>query len=802
MPSLLLVGILAACSLNLEGTKDGEGDITKDPDIQEADAGEEDVEEEEEAEEEPPELFVEVDPVQSPTMLASQAITGRASPGSSISITISEDAFEGEADPDEGGFSIEVTLQANRSSRLRVFAEARWGDTLGPVEEDMYGDPLVIVHDDRTPSPPSVDPVTSPTNDPEQTITGKAEPESEVFIGGGTATISSDTDDAGDFFITVFFKLNETNTLYAWCVDAAGNESDTIDIDRSGDPLVVVHDDIPPALQVDPVTSPTARLTQTITGASEPEVTVVLARHDMESAMEETAGTGAFSIDVDLLTDTLSEFTAHATDRAGNASDPLRLDILGDAIDILHNSAAPEIPFREGTDDAGLTGLSGGQGASLADVDNDGDLDLLASGSRRLYLNNGDGTFEVLEGATFNITRASVWGDYDNDGDLDLFVTNGSNGYLYHNEWMESGETNVAFTEVTAAAGISNSTINNSEGAAWLDYNTDGFVDLFIQDGNNNLLYENKGDGTFEETGVSVGASGPQSNGSWVAVSDFLLDGSIDILVADNTMYRFYFNLEGMFGEVSPGVGLEIYYGDSRKRGSSFGDFDNDGDFDLYAAMGAADGSNTMFLNEGIVYSDAAVDAGLAADINADGVAWGDMDHDGDLDLFIGSDAENALFLNRGDLNSDTVPEFEDVAPLVGVDATGNAEAVLLADLDGDGDLDIFVVNAGAQNLLYFNDMNNMRHLMVTVRGSGGPAGSSVDAVGSIVYLYDPSGTLVGAREVNGGRGNGSQDPHILHFGGISPSQSYEIVVTFPNGSTISEHVTPMDSDWAVTVQE
>lgn len=292
-------------------------------------------------------------------------------------------------------------------------------------------------------------------------------------------------------------------------------------------------------------------------------------------------------------------------------------------------------------------------------------------------------------GKSFAVAMADV----DADGDLDIFVTNaGSSNRLYLNT-DGKGE----FTDVTSQAGVGDS--GPSRGAAFADVNGDGLLDLFVTaSGGKNILYTGHGHGKFKDSTAAAGV-GDAGFGQGACFADVDNDGDLDLFVANfgqsNILYLN--NGKGIFEDVTAKAGLSNPGVSSF--GCDFGDVDEDGDLDLIVHNSKTD--NNLYINDGKgSFTDTAAQAGVAGDkSDGRGVSFADLNGDGHLDLFfVGPLAANRLYLGDG------TGHFVDDSSAAGVDHRGAAQGFNIADVDGDGDLDIFVSSILETGTLYEND--------------------------------------------------------------------------------------------------
>ena len=314
-----------------------------------------------------------------------------------------------------------------------------------------------------------------------------------------------------------------------------------------------------------------------------------------------------------------------------------------------------------------------------ADIDNDSDLDaLLINDTQKpnmLYLNDGSGQFSQasLSGLTADVGyyHSGSWTDYDNDGYVDLFLSNYMPtrfNKLYHN----NGDG--TFEEITTGSIVSEAYI--SIGASWGDYNNDGFMDLFIPngDGENNTLFTNNGDKTF--TKITVGdISNDGGNSVASCWGDMNNDGYVDLFVANasnQVNFLYQNNTDGTFTKITLGS-IITDQGDSH--GCSWVDMDNDGDLDLYVNNDT--GSQFIYLNDGvgnfIRHTNELPASSLGKCFSN---AWGDFDKDGFMDLSVATHSGEANFLFKNNGNSNHYINIKLVGTISNKSAIGSRVSV------------------------------------------------------------------------------------------------------------------------------
>jgi hypothetical protein len=421
-------------------------------------------------------------------------------------------------------------------------------------------------------------------------------------------------------------------------------------------------------------------------------------------------------------------------------------------------------------------------GMSWVDLDGDSLLDVfvahgnLASQDNALYRNLGGFQFRrVTTGAVVHDGGSSIggaWGDWNGDGRPDLFVTNRNNfgNFLYQ------GLGDTSFVRVAAATEIA-----NSNSASWVDLDGDGDLDLYVVNfQGDDYLYVNGGAPGFALTrdatrAITVGAEFSIA-GNWSDVND---DGLPDLFVgnAGNQNDALWINQGGL-----DFVRTTIADGRSTL-GGSWGDFDDDGHMDFFAANYLSQAS-FLYHNAGPpTYALQSIAAGAMTTelASAVGSAWGDVDNDGDLDLFVARDgAAHALYLNDGP----PAYTFTKVATGDEVTTVSNGFGCGMVDIDRDGWLDLFVADRTNQDDLLFRNGGGTNHwLELHLAG----AGANTMAIGARVRVH---ATIQGVgrwltREMQAQSGYNSQVVD-LHFGLGDATVADSVVVRWPSGTVES----------------
>ena len=430
--------------------------------------------------------------------------------------------------------------------------------------------------------------------------------------------------------------------------------------------------------------------------------------------------------------------------------------------------------FTDVTKSAGLDVEMYGMGVAVGDFDNDGRPDLYVTGvgQNRLFRNTGRGSFiDVTEAAGLGkrsaFSTSAMWFDFDRDGHLDLFVCNyvrwtpeqdvfcsvdGSRksfctpeAYRGSTCWLFRNRGNGTFEDVTAKSGIFDASAK-SLGVAMLDFDRDGWPDVFVaNDTQPNKLYRNNRDGTFREMAVRAGVAfsedGRARAGMGVDAGDYRRTGREGIAVTnfDNEMMGLYEASDGVFLDRAQLAGVGAA---SRRRlgfGCLFLDADLDGHLDLLAVNGHIDDSVRKL---------------------QEGVAHAQPPH---------------LFLNDG------TGKFRDAAREAGSDFASPkiARGLAVGDFDNDGDLDVLITTNGGPAYLYRNDVSNgNRSIRFRLEGRK----SNRDGIGAVVQVHDGGGQQM--RMVRSGSSYLSSSERTLSFGVGRQTVVERAVIYWPSGRT------------------
>ena len=445
--------------------------------------------------------------------------------------------------------------------------------------------------------------------------------------------------------------------------------------------------------------------------------------------------------------------------------------------------------FEDVTEKAGLSGASLGYsfGVAAGDYDNDGNEDLFIAnaGPNALYHNNGDGTFtDVTKDSGLDSKPANVlsvgaaWFDYDNDGLLDLIVSNytewtpaadrrcqmGTKDIycnptvyksvaqrLYHN--LGHGK----FEDVTESSGLGRA-LGKGMGISIADFNGDGFMDIFIaNDTERNLLFINRGNGTFKEEallyGVAYNEAGTTVSGMGSDAKDFNNDGRPDLVYNDlaGEIFGIFRNSEGQsFDDVTRATHLQTL--SQRLSGWSMGfiDYDNDGWKDLYSANGDVDDFSPTARQRDSMFK------------NVDG------------------------------------KEFTDVSEQMGPDFAflGYQRGAAFGDLNNDGFMDIVVTSLGERPRILINNGLSGNHWMIfDLRGHR----SNRDAIGAGVQVVTASGRSL-YNHVSTSMGFMSSSDRRVHLGLGKEDSTTTVVIHWPSG--IVQTLGPLKGDQILKIDE
>jgi hypothetical protein len=450
--------------------------------------------------------------------------------------------------------------------------------------------------------------------------------------------------------------------------------------------------------------------------------------------------------------------------------------------------------FEDVTERSGIQHHGYGMGACAGDYDGDGRPDLYITnyGPNTLYHNNGDGTFtDVTAAARVGDPRWSTgcaFADLDRDGKLDLWVVNYVDADRVHSPFCGNARLGVrfychplnynplpstvyrndgggVFTDVSASSGVG-ALRANGLGVVIADYDNDGWPDVFVaNDEMPNFLFHNSGHMRFTETGlasgIAVGADGKARAGMGIDAGDYDGDGRLDLVITnlDFEMHSLHRGLDrGLFGYATLESGIGFPTLPFVGFGVAFLDFDNDTQLDIAIANGNIL-DNAAQLRAGATYMQ-----------------------------------RKLLFRNLGNRRFGEVGRM--AGPAFSTERVSRGLAV--GDIDNDGDLDLLVTNNGQDAELLRNDLssggNRANALLVRLRG----ADANTDAIGARIRLSVGSRTQI--RDVKAGSSYLSQNDLRAHFGLGTAAQADRVEVVWPSGRM--ESVANVAANQIVTIAE
>ncbi len=443
------------------------------------------------------------------------------------------------------------------------------------------------------------------------------------------------------------------------------------------------------------------------------------------------------------------------------------------------------------------------RGVSFGDVDGDHIPDLYTANTagqwNAFYKNDGQGRL-IRQQADNNNPWVAVsedagrsegvnWVDYDNDGDLDLYLCSRGeeSNQLFRND---AGKGLIELTGHPLTAVMSTSM------ACWADIEGDGDLDVIMVGyrSNGNKVFENRGEGNFVERSDVPMAEGTGSSRA-CACGDVNNDGLPEFFVGNARQPNFYYVNQGNwnFEKVTKGLMVEDL---GYAYGASWADYDDDGDLDLFVAN--FDKNNLLLNNNGYGVLTPVIEGELVETTEgaSKGHSWGDYDNDGDLDLYVGNgtygpDMRNFLFLNNGHGGFDRYSEGV-------LEAHADTTAgVTHADLDRDGDLDLFVANWGGEgelNRLYINQTTGRNWITFRLQGRD----SNFSGIGTRLTLYASGheGNRTMHRWLYPVSGYGSQNDLELHFGLGQLRRVDSLQVNWPGKSSQTLYSVEINQHW------
>lgn len=389
-----------------------------------------------------------------------------------------------------------------------------------------------------------------------------------------------------------------------------------------------------------------------------------------------------------------------------------------------------------------------GNGVSFADFNQDGwdDLSFATNVNDPVFYVNNEGSYAEIDLGIENTEgsdmKSLIWADYDNDGDQDLVIT-----YDFGTMHLYNNDGNLNMTDVTESSGIS---IQDARyyGPCWGDYNNDGCLDLYVCKYHNpvidegyefeNRLYKNNCDGTFTDVTIEAGVSDGVSASFQSIFFDYDNDGWQDIYIINDRIFLsnslYHNNGDGTFTSTGEQSGTDDMLD---AMSNTCGDFDNDGDLDIYITNTDAWDGNVLYQNNGdLTFDNIASSAGVTVDEIGWGALWIDYNNNTLQDLYVSTmenigtiEEQNYLYQNNGDA---TFTEIMEQTNLLGNDFAGTF-AVAMGDINNDGYPDFVQNNLDPTECrLFENSGGPNNYLKVSVEGTA----SNKDGIGSWIEIW------------------------------------------------------------------
>jgi hypothetical protein len=436
-----------------------------------------------------------------------------------------------------------------------------------------------------------------------------------------------------------------------------------------------------------------------------------------------------------------------------------------------------QVTFTDVSVTLGVNDPGAAQGVVFVDVNNDGFLDIFLcnnANQNKLWINS-NGTSYSDQSVAWGVDytgpgRGISVADFDNDGKVDVMIGN------YNAALILYKNTGTAFTDYTTTAGINFTGWGGS--INWFDYNIDGKVDaVFANDGippHYNYLFRNDNLLSFTNVAYSSGLSDSNST-LCLASADYDNDGDLDLFCGNQTVigtvytsWLYRNNGNGTFTDVTAASGLTCPF---YTWGAEWGDYNNDGWMDIFT--GNTNGLILLYKNNGDgTFTEVAASVGINDQGQTYSGGWADIDNDGDLDLYLAKAQNYADKMYRNDGAT-----FTDVGTQVGMGDLRHSSCISWGDYNNDGWMDLYLNNNGSENRLYKNNGgSNNKWVQFKLIG----VISNKSAIGSRVTIK--TGALTQIREVEGGSGGKGQNSLPVEFGIGAANIIDSVIIRWQNG--------------------